>query len=118
MFDEDLVAIFREAITAAFRAHAGVLRSVVVNFDYYGTLNDTPGLQKGMFMGPHGGVRTPDAILGSAKNVIESLHAILERGQQMALGLEGHLTKLQQSIVNAQKEIDGKASTEKGPVSA
>ncbi len=112
MFDADLVEIFRSAIAEACRRHPDVLRSVVVNFDYYGTLNDAPGLQKGLYLGPHGTVRTPDAVIGAVKNLLESIAALLAIGQQMAGGLEQHLTKLQQDILQLQKANHGQESGE------
>ena len=36
MFDSQLVELFRPTINQAFIEHADVLRSVIVNFDYYG----------------------------------------------------------------------------------
>src|SRR5690606_31951338 len=99
MFDAHLIELLRPTIATCFQQHADVLRSVIVVFDYYGGLNDAPGLQKGMWLGPYGPVTTADGIVGSAKNLLETFHVVLDRAGQLIAQLEATLIQRQTQLL-------------------
>jgi len=82
-FDMQIVELLRPALTECFQKHGDMLRSVGVFFDYYGSLNATPSIQKGMWLGPEGAVSTPDGVIGSLQGSLVLLEEILTRAAQM-----------------------------------
>jgi hypothetical protein len=65
MFFDRLNEIFRRAAHEAFLA-TPELRSVVVSYDYFGSLNEAPEVKKGIWLHHSGQTQKPaDAIVGS-----------------------------------------------------
>jgi len=82
-FDIQIIEKLRPALYTCFQHHGDMLRSIGVFFDYYGALNDTPGIQNGMWLGPQGSVTSPDGIIGSAGACLTMLESIFERAFQV-----------------------------------
>lgn len=99
MFDEKLNNMFRNTSNGAF-LKVPELRSVVVIFDYYRNLNDSPDVSKGLWLSAEstGPEKTPDSILGSLGAVLQSAAHILD--ENFALH-----AKLQQELTNVSKEL-------------
>ena len=99
MFDEKLNGMFRDTANGAF-LKVPELRSVVVIFDYYRNLNDSPDVSKGLWLSAEGTgpEKTPDSILGSLGAVLQSAAHILD--ENFALH-----AKLQQELTNVSKEL-------------
>lgn len=98
MFHEKLDSFFRDTGQKAFMA-VPELRSIVVVYDFYGKLNDTPGINKGMWLHSEGGSEKPaDSIAGSAGATIQALAHMLD--EQMAL-----YNKLTNELVEVSKSL-------------
>jgi hypothetical protein len=106
MFDKQLVELFRPVITEAFLAHVDVLRSVIISFDYHGPLNDTEGINKGVWLGPDGAQTDPAGIIGSAGVTLQAAATILDRGFQLLDGVRGELQVTLQDLHERKQELE------------
>lgn len=115
MFDSQLVEIFRPTIDKAFMEHADVLRSVVVSFDFYGPLNDTEGINKGIWLGSEGAQTDPAGIIGSAGVTLQAAATIIDRGFQLLGNVREELQKTLQDLKERREELE-QVKTELGIV--
>lgn len=106
MFDSQLVEHFMPTINEAFAAHADVLRSVVVSFDFYGPLNDTEGISKGIWLGSEGAQTDPSGIIGSAGVTLQAAATILDRGFQLLGHVREDLEKTLQELKERKEELE------------
>lgn len=106
MFDAQLVELFRPTINQAFIEHADVLRSVVVSFDFYGPLNDTEGINKGIWLGSEGAQTDPAGIIGSAGVTLQAAATIIDRGFQLLGGVREELQKTLQDLKERREELE------------
>jgi hypothetical protein len=106
MFDTQLVELFRPVINDAFIHHGDVLRSVVISFDYHGPLNDTEGINKGVWLGPEGAQTTPAGIIGSAGVTLQAAATILDRGFALLTGVREDLQKTLQELNERTQELE------------
>jgi len=106
MFDSQLVELFMPTINEAFAEHADVLRSVVVSFDFYGPLNDTEGISKGIWLGSEGGQTDPSGIIGSAGVTLQAAATILDRGFQLLGGVREELEKTLKELKERKEELE------------
>ena len=106
MFDKQLVELFRPVITEAFLVHVDVLRSIVVSFDYHGPLNDTEGINKGVWLGPDGAQTDPAGIIGSAGVTLQASATILDRGFQLLEGVREELQATLQDLHERKQELE------------
>ena len=51
-----------------------------MSFDFYGPLNDTEGISKGIWLGSEGAQTDPAGIIGSAGVTLQAAATIIDRG--------------------------------------
>jgi hypothetical protein len=105
-FDMQIIELFRPYVIEAFQKHGDMLRSVGIFFDYYGSLNEAAGVQKGMWMGPEGPVQTPDGVIGSLQGSLILVQEILGRAAEMEGNARENLTVLLTEIQKRSEEYD------------
>ena len=101
MFDSQLVELFHPTIDKAFMDYADVLRSVLVVFDYYGSLNDAPDLNKAIWLGPQGAQQEPAGIIGSIGASLQATAHMLDRAFLLRNALREDLEETQKALQTA-----------------
>lgn len=106
MFDEKLNGMFRDTTSGAF-LRVPELRSVVVIFDYYRNLNDSPDVSKGLWLSAEstGPEKTPDSILGSLGAVLQSAAHILDENFALHAKLQQELTTVAKELLEKKNEL-------------
>ena len=106
MFDEKLNNMFRNTANGAF-LKVPELRSVVVIFDYYRNLNDSPDVSKGLWLSAEstGPEKTPDSILGSLGAVLQSAAHILDENFALHAKLQQELTTVSKELLEKKNEL-------------
>jgi len=106
MFDEKLNGMFRNTANGAF-LKVPELRSVVVIFDYYRNLNDSPDVSKGLWLSAEskGLEKTPDSILGSLGAVLQSAAHILDENFALHAKLQQELTTVAKELLEKKNEL-------------
>ena len=106
MFDEKLNNMFRGTATGAF-LKVPELRSVVVIFDYYRNLNDSPDVSKGLWLSAEGtGPEKPtDSIHGSLGAVLQSAAHILDENFALHAKLQQELTAVAKELLEKKNEL-------------
>ena len=106
MFDEKLNNMFRNTANGAF-LKVPELRSVVVIFDYYRNLNDSPDVSKGLWLSAEstGPEKTPDSILGSLGAVLQSAAHILDENFALHAKLQQELTTVAKELLEKKNEL-------------
>jgi len=105
MFDEQLNQIFREACQSAF-LKVPELRSAVVVFDFYRSLNDMDGISKGLWLAAEGGaIKTADSVTGSLGAMLQAAAHILDEQMQLYSTISVQLTEVSKSLLEKQREL-------------
>lgn len=119
MFDSQLVELFHPTIDKAFMEHSDVLRSVLVSFDYYGSLNDAPDLNKAIWLGPQGAQQEPAGIIGSIGATLQAVAHMLDRAFLLRNAIREDLEETIQALHERKAELEQvkKELEERGGVS-
>lgn len=104
-FDEEANAVFRAACNTAF-LKVPELRSVVVTFDYYGPLNDTPDISKGIWLHAEGKEKPLDSIAGSLGASLQNAAHIFDEMFSHYELLQSQLTELSKAVLDKQNELE------------
>ncbi len=106
MFDEKLNSIMRDASHLAFLS-VPELRSVVVVYDYYRDLNDTPNVSKGLWLSDNGGAqKSIDSIVGSLGALLQSTAHVLDQLFQHHTHLNNQLVEISKQILEKKQELE------------
>ena len=115
MFDSQLVEMFRPTIDTAFSQHGDVLRSVLVSFDYYGSLNDAPDLNKAIWLGSQGAQQDPAGIVGSIGSTLQAVAHMLDRAFLLRNAIREDLEETLEALRKRKEELEQiKKDIEKG----
>lgn len=77
------------------------LRSVAVVFDYCGHMNHAPDVTRGVWIGPEGPVRRPDAVVGALAVTLWLLSIQQQRGQEVLQELHDALAAAGRAVLQA-----------------
>jgi len=106
MFDEQLNQIFREACQSAF-LKVPELRSAVVVFDFYRSLNDMDGISKGLWLSADGGkIKSADSVTGSLGATLQAAAHILDEQMQLYQTISVQLTEVSKALLERQHELE------------
>jgi len=106
MFDEKLNNKFRETAHQAF-LEVPELRSVIIVYDYYRTLNDLPNISKGLWLAADGNKnKTVDSVMGSYGALLQSAAHILDELFQKHAELQLQLTETSKQLLEKKRELE------------
>ena len=99
--------------------HSDVLRSVLVSFDYYGSLNDAPDLNKAIWLGPQGAQQEPAGIIGSIGATLQAVAHMIDRAFLLRNAIREDLEETIQALHERKAELEQvkKELEERGGVS-
>ena len=106
MFDTQIVELVRPTVEEVFIQHGDVVRSVYVGIDYHGPLNDTDGINKGLWLGPEGAQTSPAGIIGSAHVLLHGAATIIDRGFTLLGGVKENLAETLQELHERKQELE------------
>lgn len=105
MFDEKLDNLFRDAGNRAFLA-VPELRSVIVVYDYFRELNDSPDISKGIWLSTEGdGERPLDSVLGSFGVMLQGTAQILDLLFKRHATLQIEITRASQELLDTYQKL-------------
>lgn len=114
LFDEKLNELFRPTANQAFTT-CNELRSVLVIFDYYGALNDTPGVSKGLWLSADGNSpRATDSIVGSVGNTLQCLANMFDDMFARYQELQQRLVVVSQEVLEKEQQLSGSGAAGQG----
>ena len=99
-FEERTLQAFRETADRMF-LDVPELRGVVVTFDWYGALNDAPGVSKGLWLTANHNQKSPDATLGALGVLIQNTAHVLDEAMKQHAALVSETTRLLQALRDA-----------------
>lgn len=107
MFDDEIIAEMKAAVTKVLDKHLSVLRSVAIVLDYRNGLNDTPSLQKAMVQSRSDGTEelTPVAVIGCIKNTLLLLEGLGDRLSNTVTNAEVTLVRLSHELLKVKEEL-------------
>lgn len=106
MFDEKLNGMYRDTGNRAF-LNVPELRSVIVIFDYYRNLNDSPDVSKGLWLSAEGKgpEKTPDSIIGSLGALQQSAAHVFDEAFALQARLQQGVTSTANELLKKQTEL-------------
>jgi hypothetical protein len=102
-FDKATIQAFRKTVLEVCSEHPEV-RSVVVTVDYAGGLNDA-NIDKALWLGADGPVKSIAAVLGSVSNTLRTLEIMFGRAIQLEAELRKQIQASGAEVVNQQKAL-------------
>jgi len=111
LFDEQLNRTFRDAAHKAF-LQVPELRSVVIVYDFFKGLNDSPDINKGMWLHTEGKAEKPaDSIVGSVGATLQALAHMLEEQMQLYSVLSNEILEVSKALAEKKKELKEESKT-------
>lgn len=106
MFDEKLNGMYRDTTNGALLA-VPELRSVIVTYDYYRNLNDSPDVSKGLWLSAEGQgpEKTPDSIIGSLGALQQTVAHVLDESFALQSRLQQGVTNTADELLQKQNEL-------------
>lgn len=111
-FDQAIVQALREPALVQLQQHPE-LRSIGIFLDYRGELNQAQGVLKALWLGEHGRVRTPDAIVGSLRACLNLLEQLFVEGMRAAEQINQQLQAAQAQLLAARQQLPEAAHVQK-----
>lgn len=106
LFDDNLNKTFRDAAHKAF-LQVPELRSVVIVYDFFKNLNDSPGINKGMWLHTEGKAEKPaDSVVGSIGATLQALAHMIEEQMQLYSVLSNEILEASKTLAEKKKELD------------
>lgn len=105
LFDDKLSETFRAAAQKAF-LQVPELRSVVIVYDFFKNLNDSPDINKGMWLHVDGKAQKPaDSIVGSTGAMVQAFAHMIEEQMQLYSSLSSQILEASKELESLRKEI-------------